>query len=489
MVQGGSAVQMITGLDARQIRMSNTSKDDAFDFKAIFEEKTYASSRETNMTQASHSDEHKKVNNNDLMSKENRDISEAKSQKTSSASTSGKADVNDAKQVEKADSKDESGEVDKSKALQAAKRLLKELGLTEEEVAALLESMPQEQMVELEALMQSIMNMNLGSDAVEGMQVNLTSVIEKIGDMLENMTEQMKGMGDVPQEVLESLEQLTEKVQAAVTNLREMDTAAFESVLEEVTEALSSDTKGREGAVEIVDYKVTNSNQSESGEATTSESETSVRATGETQAQTSSEDSSKDTSKEQAPVQTGQVPETAEQTPVQVDQSLAEMIKMESAAIRGAQPMEAAAGRVKVAQNIMNQVLDGAKLQLNPTENGQEIMLKLRPADLGNVNLKISVEKGILMAEFQVESQVVKETLESNMADLKQALSQKGYSIEGMQVSVGQEQTQQQSQFENQFFAQSRQRKYFFGVDDDFENISEINKTLAGLQSTFEYLG
>lgn len=489
MVQGGSAVQIVAGLDARQIRMSNTSKDTAFDFKAVLDEKTYASSRETNTTQTSHSDAHKKVNNNDLMSKERRDISESNSQETSNASASEKSDTLDAKQVEKTDSKDESVEVEKSKALKAVKRLLKELGLLEEEVAALLENLPQEQVVELEALMQSLMNMNLDASATDGLQANMASMIKKIGNLLENITEQMESMEDVPQELLKSLELLTEKVQTAATNLKGMETSAFESVLEEVKQAVSSEAEGRENAVEVVDYKVTSSQASESTQTTAEDSQQSLRAASETQTQTSTEDGSEDTSKQETPTQTAQGVESAEQTAVQVDQSLAEMIKVENAVIRGAQPMEVAANRVKVAQNIMNQVLDGAKLQLNPTENGQEIMMKLRPEDLGNVNLKISVEKGILMAEFQVESQVVKEALESNMADLKQALSQKGYSIEGMQVSVGQEQTEQQSQFENQFFAQSRQRKYFFGVDDDFENISEINKTLAGLQSTFEYLG
>jgi flagellar hook-length control protein FliK len=466
--------------------MSNTSKDAAFDFKAVLDEKTYTSSRETNMTQTSHSDEQKKMNNNDLMSKERRDISGSNSQEASNASASEKTDTLDAKQVEKTDSKDESVEVEKSKALKAVKRLLKELGLLEEEVAALLENLPQEQVVELEALMQSLMNMNLDASATEGLQANMVSMIEKIGSLLENMTEQMENMEDVPQELLKSLELLTEKVQTAATNLKGMETSAFKSVLEEVKQAVSGETEGRESTVEVVDYKVTSSQASESTQ-TTVDSQQSLSAANETQ--TSTEDDSEDTSKQETPTQTAQVTESAEQTPVQVDQSLAEMIKVESAAIRGAQPLEAAAGRVKVAQNIMSQVLDGAKLQLNPTENGQEIMMKLRPENLGNVNLKISVEKGILMAEFQVESQVVKEALESNMADLKQALSQKGYSIEGMQVSVGQEQTEQQSQFENQFFSQSRQRKYFFGLDEELDDIKEINKTLAGLQSTFEYLG
>lgn len=143
-------------------------------------------------------------------------------------------------------------------------------------------------------------------------------------------------------------------------------------------------------------------------------------------------------------------------------------------------------GRVKMAQNIMNQVIQGTKTQVSNMQAAQEITLRLKPAELGQVDLKLSVEKGILMAEFQVENQMVKETLESNMADLKHALQEKGYGVEGMQVSVGKDQSENSPK---QFFGENTKRRYFFSEDENQVDFQTINKTLLSLQSTFEYLG
>ncbi len=144
--------------------------------------------------------------------------------------------------------------------------------------------------------------------------------------------------------------------------------------------------------------------------------------------------------------------------------------------------------RIKVAQNIMNQVINGTKTQITNLQGVENITLRLKPAELGQVDLKISMEKGILMAQFQVESKIVKETLESNMADLKQALEEKGYSVDGLQVSVNQD---KEHSAKRELFEQSSKRKYFFSDEDELEAIDfeSINKTLLSLQSTFEYLG
>ncbi len=490
MVQGGSAVQMFTGLDARQIKVANASDSAVFDFKAVLDEKTYASSAQQNKVRSSASNETEKSNSNDLMSKQNSEISEAQTQDSSNQLDRVREKV-ESKELKKSESVGSEKETEESKALKAAKQLLKKLGMSDEEISLLMENIPQDQLAELEALMMSMMGMQTDTGDLEALQADLSEVIGKMGDLLETVNEQLSTLETVPQELMESLQQLAEKLQSAEQNLSSMDTQTFESALKEVEASLSTTSEGTsEGAeVEVVEYKVTEASQQNTPEQVQEGAVADEAKASEETSEESGDEGSQDTSKQGSDVQSAQTTNSAEQTPSQVDQSFSEMIKVENTLIRNAQPMEMAAGRARVAQNVMNQVLDGAKLQLNPTENGQQIMLRLRPEELGNVNLKISVEKGILMAEFQVESQVVKQALESNMADLKQALAQKGYSIEGMQVSVGQEQTEQQSQFENQFFSQSRQRKYFFGLDEDLEDIKAVNKTLAGLQSTFEYLG
>lgn len=96
--------------------------------------------------------------------------------------------------------------------------------------------------------------------------------------------------------------------------------------------------------------------------------------------------------------------------------------------------------------NIMDQIINSPKLQIKQTEQGTMMTLKLNPEVLGNVEIKMEIVKGVLQAEINVENMIVKGAIESSLADLKNALSDKGYQVETLNVSVGQEGKQSQQQ-------------------------------------------
>lgn len=488
MFNGGSAVQLFQGLDTRQLKVSNDkTRNASFDFQSVLSEKTYEQREYDRSSTEVNSDE--KLNKQEMTSRKRPEVREATNDKqTVRESKSEKTD-----QVEKDQKVDEKSSSEESKEVSAIKKLLKKLGMSDEEVAAMLEMIPEDLLADLTQLVQEIpQNLEFALIA-EDAQDQIGSFMGSLNNILQELTQDLSNLQDVPTELMSAIENMVAKLGEAQLNLENMTTEAFSQVLEDV---ISSDgetiqVQGETASeIEVLDVKVVET-QTETSDIKPEAMAESLRGietdadvkTDQDSGEGKSDDQSTNTGAQQA-ISIG-----AEQTPSQVDQAFAEAIKIESAAIKNSQPMELASGRVRLAQNIMDQVMQGTKLQLNPTENGQQIMLRLRPEELGNVNLKISVEKGILMAEFQVESQIVKEALESNMSDLKQSLAEKGYSIEGMQVSVGQDQTEQQSQFENRFFNQSSQRKYFFGNEEDLPDFESINKTLAGLQSTFEYLG
>lgn len=102
--------------------------------------------------------------------------------------------------------------------------------------------------------------------------------------------------------------------------------------------------------------------------------------------------------------------------------------------------------------NIMDQIINSPKLQIKQTEQGATMTLKLNPEVLGNVEIKMEIVKGVLQAEINVENMIVKGAIESSLADLKNALSDKGYQVETLNVSVGQDgrQSQQHHQQERQ---------------------------------------
>lgn len=78
-----------------------------------------------------------------------------------------------------------------------------------------------------------------------------------------------------------------------------------------------------------------------------------------------------------------------------------------------------------------------------PLQQGErtEMVLQLRPEELGKVELKIEVHKDVVIAKFDVASTMVKETIETNLADLKSSLKDKGFSDMTFDVNVSKERT------------------------------------------------
>lgn len=488
MLQRGSAVQLFNGFDTRQLKVSNdNAKNMAFDFQSVLSEKSYESNEVAKKDTQLKSDE--KLNKHEMTSRKRPEVHEAKE----TAKEVKRSKAEGSKEVDNKSKVSESDESKESKELSAAKRLLKKLGMSDDEIENMLEMLPEDMIANLVQVVKELPQV-MGVIESEG---NLhASLTESVGNLQETLQEMIQYLTqtdsiEVSPELKMALENMTQKLESAQLNLENMKTEEFAQVVEAVQQNESSQAQteaGMKTEVEIIDVKAIEPQSDISEIKVDGQAEAVQEVQTKTSEQGAADEDQESNTKDQPTLQTAAV-ESAEQSPSQVDQSAAEMIKIESAVIKNAQPMEHASGRVRLAQNIMNQVMTGVKPNLNLTENGQQIVLKLRPEELGTVDLKLSVEKGILMAEFNVESQIVKETLESNMADLKQALAEKGYNIEGMQVSVGQEQTEQQGQFENRFFNQNTQRKYFFGNEEDMPDFESINKTLAGLQSTFEYLG
>ncbi|WP_430882792.1 flagellar hook-length control protein FliK [Fusibacter sp. JL216-2] len=491
MLNGGSAVQNAYGLDTRQGNSSSgKSKSSEFDFKAVFEEKRYEAKKVdyTKDYAPREASKNSKLNNDEMTGRKRPEVQEA----TDTDKSAKKETVSDKRIEENSDDLKKVDETKLDDETKAVKKLLEKLGLSEEEIASLMEVLPEDLMASLVKVIEEMPQLQMMTEMDESVQMQLSESIKSLEAALQSIVAHLSSMEDIPQNMLVSLEDIGAKLELAEMNLEEMTAKDFAQMVTEVMKEDVSQSSSTEGVsqdgdaeVEIIDVKVIDKEE----EVTTNQTELETNMkTDETSKDSSAGDSN------QKSDQSGHETVQASQGSILDDfteemQPFSEALKVENPTIKSAQPMEHMASRVRLAQNIMSQVLDGTKLNINPTENGQQIILRLRPEELGNVDLKLSVEKGILMAEFNVESQVVKETLESNMSDLKQALAEKGYNIEGMQVSVGQEQTDQQGQLEQRFFAQRAKRKYFFGDEESMPDFESINKTLAGLQSTFEYLG
>lgn len=89
----------------------------------------------------------------------------------------------------------------------------------------------------------------------------------------------------------------------------------------------------------------------------------------------------------------------------------------------------------QVSQTVTNQVT--MKIKLMAGENKQELEMQLKPDSLGKLTLKIIHERGEVLARITAENEQVKSILENNMQLLKDALEKNGYSVQSLDVSVG----------------------------------------------------
>jgi flagellar hook-length control protein FliK len=92
------------------------------------------------------------------------------------------------------------------------------------------------------------------------------------------------------------------------------------------------------------------------------------------------------------------------------------------------------ADATKVIEQIMSQVK-----VTNFGGNFAEMRLTLRPESLGDIVLRVMTQNGIVTAQFEAENQRVKETLEANFNQLREALEQQGLAFSELSVSVRQE--------------------------------------------------
>ncbi|MFV0502711.1 MAG: flagellar hook-length control protein FliK [Lachnospirales bacterium] len=89
-------------------------------------------------------------------------------------------------------------------------------------------------------------------------------------------------------------------------------------------------------------------------------------------------------------------------------------------------------------KDIVSQMLNSMKAEFS-AEGTNEMKMLLKPANLGEVALKIATDNGIVTAQFVAESTKIKEIIEANFNLLRDALEEQGVNISSLEVSVREE--------------------------------------------------
>lgn len=116
--------------------------------------------------------------------------------------------------------------------------------------------------------------------------------------------------------------------------------------------------------------------------------------------------------------------------------------------------------------SIVQQVENGLKINYN--NQLKEMKIKLQPEELGEVEVKMTIENNIMKAEFVVESQTVKEILESKFDTLRNALENKGFSGAEINVSVSTGNNKKSQSF---FMANEEMKR---DINDSVDYVSKI---------------
>lgn len=85
-------------------------------------------------------------------------------------------------------------------------------------------------------------------------------------------------------------------------------------------------------------------------------------------------------------------------------------------------------------QDIMRQIMDYMKLQLN--EDMTNLEMQLHPASLGTIHIQVEAKGGVITANFIAQNEAVKAAIESQIVQLKENFAEQGVKVEAIEVMV-----------------------------------------------------
>lgn len=129
----------------------------------------------------------------------------------------------------------------------------------------------------------------------------------------------------------------------------------------------------------------------------------------------------------------------------------------DSAAVRTSQMVEP----------IITQIVEEISLRANAVE--QEVQIRLKPEHLGALNIKLSLDQGVVRAEFMAENPLVGDLIQAALPQLRISLQQLGMNLGEVSVGLGFQDNSQQ--FSDNRQQQSPRRSRFYPeVNGSFES-------------------
>ena len=117
------------------------------------------------------------------------------------------------------------------------------------------------------------------------------------------------------------------------------------------------------------------------------------------------------------------------------------------------------------------------KLDFKLSNGRHEVLMQLKPENLGQVRVMLQVHEGKLEGKFLAENQQVKQTLEGNMDQLKRQFEEQGLQVSKLSVSIGGSMDQQQWAGQSDDEAQRLRNRNF--MQDGIDGIDEMDAVIS----------
>lgn len=104
--------------------------------------------------------------------------------------------------------------------------------------------------------------------------------------------------------------------------------------------------------------------------------------------------------------------------------------------VRTAEALPAGTFKPETVRSMMEQLSKGVAVAVN--EDHSEMKLILHPEALGEVTVRVQVEEGKVTAKLDVQQAQVKNTIEANIPQLREALTSRGLTMERIEISTAQ---------------------------------------------------
>lgn len=102
--------------------------------------------------------------------------------------------------------------------------------------------------------------------------------------------------------------------------------------------------------------------------------------------------------------------------------------------LNSSKPVILSSGNIVYEEDIMHQVVE--RFQIFKQQNDTRLTLKLHPAELGELQINLTVKEGSIKANVLAQSLQIQEIVERNLPKLRNSLAEQGFTIEEILVTT-----------------------------------------------------